>query len=130
MTLLRKIPLIQGIYYLLTGIWPLLHIESFMEVTGPKTDLWLVKTVGVLVIVIGIVQVTCWKRLSPELKILSIASAIGFMIIDIYFVLADVISGIYLLDAFIQADLLLCWILLIWKTSHLRRSKTNEHLPG
>ena len=35
-----------------TGIWPLLDIESFQDVTGSKTDLWLVRTVGVLVAVI------------------------------------------------------------------------------
>jgi 8-oxo-dGTP pyrophosphatase MutT (NUDIX family) len=42
-------------FYLLTGIWPLLHIQSFQSVTGPKTDLWLVKTAGVLITVIGAV---------------------------------------------------------------------------
>ena len=35
--------------YLATGLWPLFNIESFQQVTGPKTDLWLVRTVGVLV---------------------------------------------------------------------------------
>jgi hypothetical protein len=39
----------QGVYYLLTGVWPLPSIGSFQRVTGPKTDLWLVRTVGVLV---------------------------------------------------------------------------------
>lgn len=44
---------VQGIYFLATGIWSLVHIASFQKVTGPKTDLWLVKTVGLLVIAIG-----------------------------------------------------------------------------
>ena len=44
---------IQGLYYLITGIWPLVHMESFLAVTGPKTDLWLVQTVGALIAVIG-----------------------------------------------------------------------------
>jgi len=30
--------LIQGVYYLLTGLWPLVSIETFQMVTGPKTD--------------------------------------------------------------------------------------------
>lgn len=30
---------VQGTFYLATGIWPLVHIESFVAVTGPKTDL-------------------------------------------------------------------------------------------
>ncbi|VTR52312.1 Uncharacterised protein [Sphingobacterium thalpophilum] len=45
---------IQGIYYCLTGIWPVIHISSFMAVTGPKTDLWLVKMVGLLSLAIGL----------------------------------------------------------------------------
>lgn len=121
MDFLRKIPLIQGIYYVLSGIWPLIHIESFLWVTGPKTDLWLVKTVGILVIVIGLVQISGWKRLSRELNLLSIGSAIALLIIDVYFVLADVIAPVYLVDAFIQADLLLCWTILLLKTSHSRK---------
>lgn len=45
----------QGLYFLVTGIWPLVHIKSFQWVTGPKVDLWLVKTVGVLIAVMGAV---------------------------------------------------------------------------
>jgi len=41
------------VYFLLTGIWPLLSMRTFEAVTGPKVDRWLVKTVGVLVAVIG-----------------------------------------------------------------------------
>jgi hypothetical protein len=43
----------QAAYYCLTGIWPLLHLASFEAVTGPKTDDWLVKMVGLLAAVIG-----------------------------------------------------------------------------
>lgn len=46
------IAMIQGLYYLLTSLWGLLHIESFMMVTGPKFDIWLVKMVSVLIIVL------------------------------------------------------------------------------
>ena len=42
----------QAVYFLLTGIWPLLSIRTFQMVTGRKTDTWLVKTVGVLVAVL------------------------------------------------------------------------------
>ena len=33
------VALVQGIFYFLTGIWPLLSMETFLKVTGPKTDL-------------------------------------------------------------------------------------------
>jgi hypothetical protein len=29
----------QGIYYMIAGIWPVLHIRSFMVATAPKTDI-------------------------------------------------------------------------------------------
>ena len=44
----------QAGYYLLTALWPLFHMDSFLKVTGPKTDLWLVKTVSVLLVAIGL----------------------------------------------------------------------------
>jgi hypothetical protein len=46
------VALAQGAYYLLTGVWPLLSLRTFELVTGPKTDDWLVRTVGVLVLAV------------------------------------------------------------------------------
>ena len=42
---------VQAGYFVVTGVWPIVHMRSFLAVTGPKTDLWLVKTIGVLVTV-------------------------------------------------------------------------------
>src|SRR5438067_11801258 len=49
----RSVAIAQGAYFVATGIWPLLHMPSFEAVTGPKVDKWLVRTVGVLVSVVG-----------------------------------------------------------------------------
>lgn len=74
----------QGLFYLITGIWPLLSINSFQKVTGPKFDLWLVKTVGALVTVIGSVLTLAGIRrhIPREIKLLAIGSAVGFTGID------------------------------------------------
>jgi hypothetical protein len=45
---------IEGLYSLVTAIWPIVDIDSFMVVTGPKTDQWLVKTVSVLILAIAV----------------------------------------------------------------------------
>lgn len=45
---------IQALYFFLTGIWPLVHLKSFMAITGEKTDIWLVHMVGLLAMSIGI----------------------------------------------------------------------------
>src|SRR3712207_8811708 len=48
----------------------LFRSRSFQAVTGPKTDLWLVKTVGVLVIAIGSVLCSAGLRrqAAPEIR--------------------------------------------------------------
>src|SRR6478609_6070759 len=91
---------LQGIYYFVTGIWPLLHMPSFVLVTGPKTDYWLVRMVALLIVSISLALLSAayHKRVSPEIKILAIASIISFCIIDFYYAWADRISGIYVLD--------------------------------
>lgn len=33
----------QGVYFGATGLWPILHLPSFLFVTGPKIDTWLVQ---------------------------------------------------------------------------------------
>jgi hypothetical protein len=107
--------LLQGVYYLLTGIWSFVGIRSFQLVTGPKTDLWLVKTVGVLVTVIGGVLIFAARRprLVPEIPLLGIGSALGLTAIDVIYVARGRISPVYLLDAllelFLAAGLLLTW---------------------
>jgi hypothetical protein len=54
MKIFKYLTLIQATYFLVTAVWPIVHIQSFMEVTGYKTDIWLVKTVGALLIPISI----------------------------------------------------------------------------
>ena len=49
----RGVATAQGLYCLGTGTWPLLSIGSFERATGPKTDRWLVRMVGILAAVIG-----------------------------------------------------------------------------
>ena len=101
---MRLILLIQGIYYLLTGIWPLVSMRTFEMVTGPKTDDWLVQTVGVLAATIGATLAVGSRRrpVNRETLVLSILSAISFCAVDVVFTLAGVISRIYLVDAALQ----------------------------
>lgn len=92
--------IVQGIYYALTGIWPLLDIDSFMIVTGPKTDIWLVKTVGLLSLSIGLSLLFLKKYRVPP--VLNALSAISFLVIDVYYTSTDRISNIYLGDALLE----------------------------
>jgi hypothetical protein len=102
---------LQGVFYLATGVWPLVHIESFMAVTGPKTDLWLVYTVGVLVAVVGAVLLLAARsgRITPEVVLLAVGAALGLTAIDVIFVARQVIDPIYLLDAAAEVLLVVGW---------------------
>jgi hypothetical protein len=111
MSRLAFISLAQGIYWGLTGLWPLVHMPSFIWVTGPKDDLWLVRTVGVLILVIGAVlaQAGLARRVTPEIIWLGVGGAAGLMFIDVYYVWQDVIWPIYLLDAGAELIIIGIW---------------------
>ena len=104
--------LLQGIFYLAAGTWPLVDMGSFLDVTGPKTDLWLVSTVGLLLAVVGIVLFCAGirKKRNLEVFLLGLGSAASLASIEISHVYLKVISPIYLLDAFIEVVLVVCWI--------------------
>jgi hypothetical protein len=105
----------QTIYYFITAIWPIVHIESFMWVTGPKTDVWLVKTVGALLIPVSLCFLThlFMKVNQWPVVVLAMACCIAFTCIDIYYVADNVIDEIYLADAGVQTTLLVCWMYMI-----------------
>lgn len=103
---------IQGMYYLITGLWPLLHMASFEAITGPKVEDWLVRMVGLLVAVIGVtLLVAVWRRnRGLEILVLAVGSALAFAAVDIWYALSGVISPLYLGDA--AAELALVVLLL------------------
>jgi hypothetical protein len=112
MKIFRWILWIQGTYILITAIWPLLHIESFMEVTGYKTDVWLVKTVGALLIPVALCLLTHLfipTDYRPAL-VLGSLTAVAFICIDFYYALTDVISDIYMADGILEIFFLIAWI--------------------
>jgi hypothetical protein len=99
--------LAQSAYFLGTGIWPLVHRRSFEAVTGPKTDFWLARTVGVTVACIGGTLLLAERRgrLTRELQVLAAATAAGLAAIDVVYVARERISRMYLVDAVIEAAL-------------------------
>src|SRR5436305_10564706 len=103
--------LAQGVYYVVTGLWPLVHTNSFQAVTGPKTDLWLVQTVGVLIAVIGCVLLSAAHsgRVTAEVALLAVGCALALTGIDVVFVTRNVISQVYLLDAAAALVLVAAW---------------------
>jgi hypothetical protein len=104
--------LVQGVYYCLFGMWPVVHIDSFIAVTGLKTDLWLVQTLGLIIVLIG--SVLCLaeyrRQQSPEVLLIALGSATVLAGIDLFFALAGRISLVYLVDAAVELAIFFLWL--------------------
>ncbi len=109
---LNTISILQGVYWSITGLWPIIHLKSFLWVTGPKKDIWLLYTVSILILVVGLVLLAAGlrRRVTPEIKWLGIGSALGLIFIDVYYSLQSVISDIYQYDALAEVALIVLWL--------------------
>ena len=123
------VALVQGIYFVVFGIWPILSMGTFLRVTGPKTDLWLVKTVGIILAVIGVVLIVAQinAEINTSIIILAIGSALSLALVEVIYVAKRVISPIYLGDAIIELILIGWWILsIVFKFKSFSSNSTIE----
>jgi hypothetical protein len=110
--LLARMGQAHALYFIPSSIWALVHIPSFEKVTGPKTDRWLVKTVALLLTVVGVVigRAGMKARITPEIAGLAIGSSAALATIDVVYVSKKRISPVYLLDALGNLILIAGWI--------------------
>jgi hypothetical protein len=103
---------IQGFYFLVTGVWPVLDIKSFLKVTGPKKEVWLVKTFGLLIscIAAALIVAAFRKEASYAIVFLGVISALSLMFADVYYVKKGAIPSVYLLDAAMELIFLFLWL--------------------
>ena len=114
----------QGVYTLLTALWGLIDIDSFMAVTGPKTDIWLVKTVSVILVAIGVALLSfLWVQSDPLPAILlGLLTSAGLAAIDFYYSGREVISWVYALDGIAEALFTLVWLYLLSQRKVLQKT--------
>jgi hypothetical protein len=94
---------LQALYYLATGLWPLIHLPSFMALTGPKRDTWLVQTFGALVTAIGGTLLSSRRRSERTAAArLAVVSALTLAAADTWFVAQGRIRPVYLADAALE----------------------------
>lgn len=101
----------QSVYYFATGLWPVIHINSFLVVSGDKTDLWLVKMVGLLTVAVAITLAYCASKFTDAGRVLGICAAIAYTIVDVYYYFSNVIPAIYLADAVVELIIILLLII-------------------
>lgn len=126
MKLFRLLIWVQGAYTLVTALWALMDIESFMQVTGYKTDVWLVKTVGALLVPIALsLGVHLFIRTDHRPAwILGGLTAAAFIVIDFYYALKNVIANIYMADGVVQILFFAAWLYI--GTKHYKHLKQND----
>jgi hypothetical protein len=88
-------------------------IRTFQLLTGPKVDLWLVKTIGLLLAAIGTVLGLAGRRRAPEptAPLLGAGSAAVLAGVDLVYAGRRCISRVYLVDALAELALIAGWLL-------------------
>jgi hypothetical protein len=101
----------QGAFYIVSGLWPLLHRRSFESVFGPKQDYWLAATVALLLVGTGTVQVMAPSTADGVASARRIGSATAGALasVDLVNVGRGRISPMYLVDAAAELGWLWVW---------------------
>jgi hypothetical protein len=133
----------QGLYYLVTAVWPLLSVESFQRVTGPKSDHlvadppteadhWMLNTISGLIVAIALVLLAAAWRQKPsfEVGLLGVLSAAALVAIDLVYVGRGTIRPIYLADAAVEVGIMAAWGWVAWRASAARRDMATGQERG
>lgn len=107
----RSIARLQGVFNLVSGIWPLADMRSFEGFLGPKTDRWLVYTVAGLLISTGVAQLSAADEPAVrQARRMGVGCAATLGAIDIAYAPRGRISRMYLLDAVAESGWLVAWV--------------------
>lgn len=101
----------QGVFNIVGGAWPLLALSSFEWVFGSKTDRWLQRTMGGMLITVGWAQL-CTKPTAESVRHarrIGMGTAATLLAIDLIYVPTGRIRPTYLGDAAMEAAWLLAW---------------------
>jgi hypothetical protein len=112
----KSLLIIHGAYLLVAALWPILDINSFVHVTGHKTDTWLIKSMSLVLLPASLcflAQYFARPYNWEPVAILGASLSAVLAWVDFYYVLNGVIPGIYLVDGVIQLVLMASWFYLL-----------------
>ena len=117
------VALLQGIYYIITGVWPIVSRRAFEKVTGPKVDFWLVRTIGALITVVGAALTIAGARrkVTPELALLGVGSAASLAGSDVIYSSRGRIPPVYAVESVAEFSLIGLWFVGLLVDSRYRR---------
>lgn len=118
--------LVQGVYYIVLGLWPVVHAASFQRLTGglDLSDLWQLRTLGLVLAVIGVSLLWAVRRRSvaPEAAIVACGVAAVMAIMNLVNITVKAYPPIYCFDCLIQVGFVYGWI------NALRSPTSGVHL--
>lgn len=101
---------IQGAYYTVTGLWPVVSYRSFEAITGRKREPWLVKSMGVMLVVVALALAGDPTGRQPVTRRLGIGTAAVLAAVDIWYAgVRRRIAPIYLAEAVAELGLVGLW---------------------
>ncbi|MGV9273757.1 hypothetical protein [Streptomyces griseosporeus] len=108
----RSLAVANGVFNVVGGLWPLVHLRSFEWVFGPKTDDWLQMTSGGLLVSAGLVQLAAATDAhgAAHARRIGLGTALTLLAVDLVYVPKGRIRPTYLLDAAMQTAWIAAWL--------------------
>ena len=108
----RGLALAQGLYWGVTGVWPILHPRSFEAVIGPRRERWVAKSMGAVVAAVGgtLLVAGARRRVTPGVMLLGATSALAVGGSAGWYAARGRLRRVYLADAAIEAALAAAWL--------------------
>ncbi|MEV7990568.1 hypothetical protein AB0O67_01240 [Streptomyces sp. NPDC086077] len=101
----------HGVFNIVGGLWPLVHLRSFEWVFGPKTDVFLQRTTGGLLVSAGAAQLA--SAAGPQgrahARRIGLGTSVTLLVIDLIYVPKGRIRPTYLLDAAMETGWIASW---------------------
>lgn len=109
----RSDPLVvaHGVFNIVGGLWPLVHLRSFEWVFGAKTDVFLQRTTGGLLVSAGAAQLAsaAGPQGQAQARRIGLGTAVTLLVIDLIYVPKGRIRPTYLLDAAMETGWMVAW---------------------
>ncbi|MEO8587906.1 MAG: hypothetical protein ABI432_00915 [Flavobacteriales bacterium] len=115
--------ILQGVYYAFGGLWPLLSLSSFEDVTGNKRDEWLVRAVAGILLVVSVVLWRGALRRQVDASLRLVAAGVGLVLglVGIGSGMSGRISWLYVPDGLIHLGFAFGWLMLALGVGRDRR---------
>ncbi|HSR99015.1 MAG TPA: FAD-dependent oxidoreductase [Kofleriaceae bacterium] len=108
--LTRTTRVVQGAYYVATGLWPVLHLRSFEAVTGRKKHGWFIRALGGAIAAVGVALLTnelAARRRAPRL---GLGAAVALGVAGLFVTATRRGSRAYVADAVVEAGFAAAWL--------------------